>query len=121
MNILKASNLALRFLLELCALAALGYWGVRTGQGLALKVALGAGAPLLLAIVWGILVAPRSAVILPRPVVFTLGFVLLELSALALAAAGQGQFALVYAVVIALNAALIAAWRQFPVGKRPSQ
>jgi hypothetical protein len=34
-------NLALAFLLELCALGALGYWGVRTGGGPATKVALG--------------------------------------------------------------------------------
>ena len=34
-------NLALAFLLELCALGALGYWGVRTGGGPAAKVALG--------------------------------------------------------------------------------
>jgi hypothetical protein len=27
------ANLALAFLLELCALGALGYWGVRTGGG----------------------------------------------------------------------------------------
>jgi hypothetical protein len=35
------ADLALAFLLELCALAALGYWGVRTGGGLVTKTALG--------------------------------------------------------------------------------
>jgi hypothetical protein len=31
MIVLKDANLALAFLLELCALAALGYWGFVTG------------------------------------------------------------------------------------------
>ena len=35
------ANLALAFLLELCALAALGYWGVLTGGGPVTKTALG--------------------------------------------------------------------------------
>ena len=33
---MKAINLGVRFLLELCALAALGYWGFVTGQTLPL-------------------------------------------------------------------------------------
>ena len=33
MAILKGAKLALAFLLELCALAALGYWGFHTGRG----------------------------------------------------------------------------------------
>ena len=31
LEVIKAANLALRFLLELCALGALGYWGFKTG------------------------------------------------------------------------------------------
>ena len=34
MIVLKYANLVLAFLLELCALAALGYWGFVTGGGL---------------------------------------------------------------------------------------
>jgi hypothetical protein len=61
----KTANLALRFLLELCALVALGYWGFKTGGGLITKLALGIGAPLLAAVVWGTFLAPRAAV--PTP------------------------------------------------------
>ena len=38
MGVIKAANLALRFILELCALGALAYWGFHNGQGLALKI-----------------------------------------------------------------------------------
>ncbi|HEX6711657.1 MAG TPA: DUF2568 domain-containing protein [Rubrobacter sp.] len=41
------ANLARAFLLELCALAALGYWGVSVGGGLVTKRALGLGTPLV--------------------------------------------------------------------------
>ena len=44
---IKSANLALRFLLELCALVAFGYWGFQTGQGLLLKIGLGIGVPLV--------------------------------------------------------------------------
>ena len=58
-------NLALAFLLELCALGALGYWGVRTGDGPVAKVALGLGAPLCAAVLWGLFAAPRAPVSVP--------------------------------------------------------
>ncbi len=112
MDILKASNLGLRFLLELCALAALGYWGVRAGQTLPLKIALGIGAPLLLAVFWGTFVAPKAAIRLPRAATFLLGLLILELVALVLGLAGQSGLAIAYAVVIALNAGLMLAWKQ---------
>jgi hypothetical protein len=53
LEVIKNANLLLRFLLELCALAALGYWGFKTGGGMAAKVGLGIGAPLAAALVWG--------------------------------------------------------------------
>ncbi len=109
---LKSANLALRFLLELCALAAVGYWGARTGQALPVKIALAVGALVLFAVIWGTLIAPKSAVQLAKPAKFVLGLIVLELAAVALAVAGLRSLAIAYAVVIALNAALIALWRQ---------
>lgn len=55
----------LRFLLELAALVALGYWGVQTGTGLLAQVALGLAAPLFAAGVWGTFVAPKAPYRLP--------------------------------------------------------
>jgi Protein of unknown function (DUF2568) len=50
MIVFKDANLALAFLLELCALAGLGYWGFVTGGGLPAKIGLGVGVPLLAAV-----------------------------------------------------------------------
>ena len=62
MELLKNINLALAFLLELCMLAALGYWGFTLDQGLAIRVGAGLGVPLLAAVIWGVLMAPRAAI-----------------------------------------------------------
>lgn len=50
-------NLAVRFLLEIAALIALGYWGWTWGQG-ALRYLLAIGAPLLAAVLWGVFAVP---------------------------------------------------------------
>lgn len=53
---LRGVNLALRFALELCALAALAYWGVHTHAG-ATGWLLGGAAVLAAAVLWGTLAA----------------------------------------------------------------
>jgi hypothetical protein len=52
MPVLKALNLLVRFLLELCMLGAVGYWGLRTGSASAMKIILGIGLPILIAVAW---------------------------------------------------------------------
>lgn len=51
------ANLALRFLLELAALASLGLWGWRTGVGLSSWV-LAVGLPVVAAVLWGTFAVP---------------------------------------------------------------
>jgi hypothetical protein len=100
------ANLALAFLLELCALAALGYWGVRVGGGPVTKVALGLGAPLLAAILWGLFAAPRAPVSVP---LVGLGVKLLVFgsAALALYATGHRILAIAFAVLVVVNSVLV--------------
>jgi hypothetical protein len=61
LELIKGANLFLRFLLELCALGALGYWGFKTGSATLTKVVLGVGAPLVaaVAVVWSTFLSPR--------------------------------------------------------------
>jgi hypothetical protein len=47
---LRSANLALAFVLELCLLAAVGYWGFHVQASTALQIVLGIGAPLLVAV-----------------------------------------------------------------------
>ncbi|MBA2755682.1 MAG: YrdB family protein, partial [Chloroflexia bacterium] len=52
-------NLGIRFILELCALSALGYWGFTSPDGLVAKVIVVSGTPLLPAVGCGLVVAAR--------------------------------------------------------------
>ncbi len=61
MDIIKASTLAVRFLVELGILAALGVWGFHTAQSVVGKISVGIGIPLVVAILWGMFLAPASS------------------------------------------------------------
>jgi quinol-cytochrome oxidoreductase complex cytochrome b subunit len=61
MDAIKSLNVAVRFLLEICVLVSVGYWGFKTGSGWFLKILLGIGAPFLIAIIWGTFGAPKAA------------------------------------------------------------
>ncbi len=84
----RRTNLALAFLLGLCALTALGYWGVRTGDGMPARAALGFAAPLLAAVLWGMFAAPRAPAASPR---LELGTHLAVFGSAALAPYSTGQ------------------------------
>lgn len=112
LSAIQSANLAIRFLLELGALAALAFWGYHAGQGVIAKISLGFGAALAAAIVWGLFVAPQASVKLPAPISFVLGLAVLVLAAIALATTGHRTVAASFGAIILLNAALMAAWRQ---------
>lgn len=112
MDTIKSANLAVRFIVELCALAALAYWGSRTGGEPGVRLAAGIGAPLLAALIWGTFVVPKSAVQLPAPVTVILGLGILALAAAALASAGRPILATAFAVIVVINAALLSVWDQ---------
>ena len=61
---MKAANLTVRFLLDLCLLAALAY------DGLQLNAALAVVAPAVAAIVWALFVSPRARFPLGSVVLF---------------------------------------------------
>ncbi|HJQ28334.1 MAG TPA: DUF2568 domain-containing protein [Rubrobacter sp.] len=82
------ANLTLAFLLELCALAALGYWGVSVGGPL------------------GYVAAPRATVSVP---LLGLGVKLIVFGSavVALYATGHRTLAIVFAVIVVANGALM--------------
>ena len=111
-EVIKVANLALRFLLELCALGALGYWGLKTGSGLIAKIGLGIGAPLVAAVVWGTFVSPQAPVQLPGPLSLLLQVLVFGSAAAALVATGHGTLAMVFLVIVVINAILMYVWGQ---------
>lgn len=112
MAVLRNVNLALSFLLELCMLAALGYWGFQTGSHLATKIVLAIGAPLVVAVIWGIFVAPKAIVPVSAPVHLLFQLVLFGLAIATLAQHDHTTMAWIFALVLAVNLALAFVWQQ---------
>ena len=112
LELIKGANLLLRFLLELCALGALGYWGFNTGSATTTKVVLGIGAPVVAAVVWGTFLSPRAPVGLSWGVVLGLQTLVFASAAAGLVVTGQRSLALVFVVMVVINAILMHVWGQ---------
>ena len=112
MEVLQSINLALRFLLELCVLVAVGYWGFHSGAGRVMKVVLGMGAPLLVALAWVAFVAPNAWLAVPDPWHLLLEVLVFGVAALALVASGQRTLAVVLALAFVINRVLMYVWGQ---------
>jgi hypothetical protein len=106
MYVWKGLNLLVRFLLELCMLAAVGYWGFKTGSGWGMKIALGIGLPVLVATGWW-LAWKLSGVFR-----LALELTLLGSGAVALFAANQPELGWIYAVMVVINKVLLVLWKQ---------
>ena len=102
---MRAPNLAVKFLLELVALAAFAYWGSTIGSGI-VSVLLGIAAPALAAVLWGTFAAPRARRRLRLGVRAPFELTVFALAVLALLRASSAA-AIAFAAVVTLNAALL--------------
>ena len=109
---LKGINLAVRFLLELCMLAAVGYWGFKTQSGWGMRLMLGIGLPLLIAGVWGLFVAPKAIYPLSGIPHLVLSLILLGSGALASFTSGNPTLGWVYTIILIVNQVLLILWKQ---------
>jgi hypothetical protein len=106
---MRPMNLIARFLLEIAALVALGYWGYRMADG-NLRFVFAAGIPLFAAAMWGIFAVPgdpsRSGKA-PVPVSGSLRLAIelafFAIAAYALYASGMQSLALVFALAVAVH------------------
>jgi hypothetical protein len=112
MSALKPINLGVRFLLELCMLAAVGYWGFKTGSNWFLKIALGIGGPVLIAVLWGLFIAPKAIYPLSGASFLSVELLLLVSGSLALFASGKPTLGWIYTIAFVLNKVLLIAWKQ---------
>jgi Protein of unknown function (DUF2568) len=108
----KGLNLALKFLLELAALAAVGLWGASTADG-PVAVLLAVGLPVVVAVLWGTFAAPRARRRLPLHLRAPFELGVFAIAALALWSAGSATWAAVFAVIAVVNALLLTAFHQW--------
>jgi Protein of unknown function (DUF2568) len=100
--------LAVRFFLEMAALAALGFWAWHSVPG-ALRWLAALALPMAVAVAWGVWAVPgdpsrsgRAPVATPGPVRLLLELLVFFGSAIALAASNAHTVALVYAIILVL-------------------
>lgn len=111
MDILKGINSLVRFLLELCMYLAVGYWGFKTQSGWLLKILFGIGVPVLIAVLWGLFLAPKATHPLQGVFRLLLELVLLGSGAVALFASGRAGLGWIYLAVLAMNEVLLFMWK----------
>jgi hypothetical protein len=102
----KAANLGLRFLLELCLLAALAYVGLQASVVLAVVF------PIVAAVVWGVFVSPKARYPLPQPAWVGLQIVLFGCAVVGLIVAGSVVLGIVFGVAAAASLSLVLFWHQ---------
>ena len=109
---MRQLNLALKFLLELAALAAFGIWGASIADGAA-AVVLAIGLPAAVAVVWGTLAAPKARRRLPLRLRAPFELGVFAFAALALWQAASVTAAAAFAAIAIVNALLLTAFDQW--------
>jgi hypothetical protein len=109
--ILKSMNLVLAFLLELAMLAAYAFWGFQIGNIMIVRIVLGIGIPLLVAVIWSLFMAPRSPKRLQGAAYLALKVVLFGLAIAALIVIGNRASGIVLAAVFVINTILLSVWQ----------
>jgi hypothetical protein len=102
----RSANLALRFLLELCLLAAFAYVGLQINLTLAVV------APTAAAVVWGLFVSPKARFALSRPLWIAVQVVLFGAAVAGLIATENAVLGLTFGAAVAINLALVLFWHQ---------
>lgn len=109
---MKAANLGVRFLLELCALAALAVWGWQAVGQVVLQVLLAVGTPAVAATAWGLWVAPRASHRLADPARLGVEGLVFAAAVAGLLAVGHAGWAVLLAAAYVVNVTLGFAWHQ---------
>ncbi|WP_440989885.1 YrdB family protein [Haloarchaeobius baliensis] len=110
--VLRTANRALRFLLEVLAVLAIAYWGFESGDTLPVRIALGLAAPLVVAVVWGVLGSPQAALPVSERGRLLLEGLVFGSATAGLYAVGQPILAGLFVALVVGNHALMRLWDQ---------
>ena len=103
MESLRYLTLLIAFVLELAVLAATAYAGFTLVHPIGLRVLVGLGMPVLMAVAWGLFAAPKASTPLHGVASVTFQVAWFGVGALALALAGRTAPAITLAAVYLLN------------------
>ena len=101
---MRAVNDGVRFILEICALAAICWWGWQPGRSSASRRLLAVGGVVLLSVVWGVFRSESDAIVeVPTAVRILIEVVAFGAATAALVAVGRTGLAVAFAVVAGIN------------------
>lgn len=103
---MKDANLAVKFALELAAIATFAYWGA-TLDGVVVSVLVAVAAPASAVVLWGLFAAPRSSRRLPIRARVPFELSVFALAVAALVAVDWIAAAIAFAAVTSVNAVLL--------------
>lgn len=112
MAFIKNVNLLLRLILELCVVVSVGYWGFHIRGSSVMKWVIGFGAPIIILIIWGTFIAPKSAHQLPAALRLCLELIVFGTGAFALWVCGFPNLAKVFSILVIVNMFLLWYWKQ---------
>ncbi len=113
MDILKSINAALAFFLELTMLVAFSYWGFHGDKSNWMKWVLGIGTPVVVAVIWGLFLAPKADYRLDMMAGIVLSLVLFAAAVIALYQTGHPAMAITFALLIIFNRIFLLIWQQW--------
>ncbi|MBO8172964.1 MAG: YrdB family protein [Bacillaceae bacterium] len=109
---IQFSNLLVRFLLELCGLVALGYWGYHAVSGCPNRALMSVMIPLVMAVLWALLGSPNALFPLSSGWHWLLESVVFGFPVIALFLTGLTGFAWTYGLLVVINRWLMFVWNQ---------
>ncbi|MEK4082545.1 YrdB family protein [Psychrobacillus sp. FSL K6-1415] len=107
MMVFKYIVFGLFFAMELFALGAFSYWGFHMNKGWFINTVFGIGTPLLVAIFWGIFIAPKATFAVTIPIRILLQIIVFALATTALFVAGKSKLAIIFGFVVLIEMILM--------------
>ncbi|MCA9346851.1 YrdB family protein [Candidatus Saccharibacteria bacterium] len=112
MEILKSINLAIRFMLEICTLIATGMFGFSLSKNIILRVVLAIVCTAIIAVIWGLFVAPKASQRIELPWRILLEMVVFGIATMSLIRTNHVYLAMVFAIAVIINQILLLICRQ---------
>lgn len=100
---MKEMVLAIRFLLEMLALIALGYWGYYLGKGIWMKLSFLILFPIIMMVIWGMFISPKAFFHFPEWLRLLLELTLFGIAAFGLYNSGFYALALLFLIIVIIQ------------------
>lgn len=107
MIIVQYAVVGIFFLLELAMLAAFIYWGFHIDKSMLIKIVLGLGTPVIVAIIWGTFIAPKASMPVSIPLRIFLQIILFGSAAVALYFSEKRMLATIFGIVVMIEMILM--------------